>query len=171
MSARPVWLLDVDGVLNAVCHEVPDGYKRIRANGCEITYSPEIIARIRRLHDDGQVEIRWLTTWCGLADLHLAGPLDFVRDLVVEGEADMLGERRVWWKSVAAQRISDANADAPLIWTDDDLDYSERCGEVDWLRERTGPTLALSPNERTGLTSSNLDRIEAFIERQQVSAA
>lgn len=167
---RPVWLLDVDGVINAVCFGVPDGYKRIRANGYEITYDPAIIARIRRLHDSGAVEVRWLTTWCSDADTFLAEPLQMVRSLVVEGELD----HRIasgWWKSTAARRVSDANPDAALIWTDDDLSYSESKGEVDWLRERTGPTLAISTNPMTGLTADNLDRIEAFVERLAAKAA
>lgn len=159
---RPLWLLDVDGVLNAVCGSLPPGYVRDRINGYTITWSPAIIERIAALHNAGRVEVAWLTTWCEDADALLAEPLGLPRGLTCMGSADHKAIHDTWWKSVTAKRVSHGRA---LIWTDDDLDYAERQGEVDWLRERTGPTFALSPDPRTGLTAADLDRIEGFVQR------
>lgn len=83
-----------------------------------------------------------------------------------EGRADHKASRGDgWWKADVAKRLSDADPNRALIWTDDDLDYAERNGEVDWLRERTGPTLAIAPDTRQGITPKFMARIEAFLDR------
>lgn len=171
----PLWLLDVDGVLNAVVADVPHLYERLRAEaggrGWNITYDPAIIKRIADLHTSGRVEVRWLTTWCQDAATSLA-PAIGLPPFVVEGIPEFHGSHaKGWWKSPAAKRLSDTEPGRALIWTDDDLDYSERVGDVPWLAQRTGPTLALAPNPRTGLTADNLDRIEAFVTRIREAAA
>lgn len=160
----PLWLLDVDGVINAVCGTVPPGYQRERINGYQITWSPQIIERMRHLHETGAVEIRWLTTWCDLAASHIAPALGLPLDCVVEGAEDHQQYRpRGWWKSTTAKRLSDAEPDRPLIWTDDDLSFAEIRGEVDWLKERTAPTLALCPDGRQGITPKMLRRVDDFL--------
>lgn len=170
-ATEPIWLLDVDGVLNAVTADVPDGYKQTRSDRWGIVYHPAVIERIAELHRGGVVEVRWLTTWCERAAEILAPDLSLPY-FKVEG-ADLHAvtpEPNGWWKSAAAQRVSEAEPHRALIWTDDDLEDAEANGEVDWLRDRTAGTLALSCNWRTGLTSANLDRIEKFCERQAVLA-
>jgi hypothetical protein len=163
---NPLWLLDVDGVINAVCGSVPPGYERQRISGFQITWPTEVIRRMRQLHETGAVEIRWLTTWCDDAAKMIAPALSLPLDCVVEGAADHRStDHKTWWKSAVAKRLSDAEPDRGLIWTDDDLDYAERNGEVDWLCERTGPTFAYAPDPRQGITPKALARIEAFIDR------
>lgn len=165
MPDAPLWLLDVDGVINAVCGSVPPGYERRRVNGYQITWNPVVIDRMRQLHETSAVEIRWLTTWCHDAATKIAPALGLPLDCIVEGDADHKSLRDGWWKSHTAKRLSDAEPDRALIWTDDDLDYAERNGEVDWLRDRTGPTFAYAPDVRQGITPKYLARIETFIER------
>lgn len=168
----PLWLLDVDGVLNAVCGTLPPGYKRRSINGYDITWNPAIVTRMRQLHETGVVEIRWLTTWCHDAATKIAPALGLPLDCIVEGADDHRNtDHKTWWKSPAAKRLSDAEPDRALIWTDDDLTDAERNGEVDWLRDRTGPTLAISPDWRCGLTPKLLARIEAFLAAPETSAA
>ncbi len=64
---RPVWLLDVDGVIN-----VPrPGWNAAprSGNACSagtafrIRWAPALLDRIRALHHTGSVEIRWCSTW------------------------------------------------------------------------------------------------------------
>jgi len=162
---NPLWLLDVDGVINAVCGTCPPGSSGCGFNGYTITWPTEVVRRMRQLHETSAVEIRWLTTWCEDAANMIAPALGLPLDCVVEGSDDHKGVREGWWKSTTAKRLSDADPDRPLIWTDDDLDYAERQGEVDWLRERTGPTFAYAPDPRQGITPKYLARIEAFIDR------
>lgn len=171
-ATPPLWLLDVDGVVNAVCHPAPPGYLRRRINGFVITWNPDVVARMKQLHETGAVEIRWLTTWCHNAANMIAPGLGLPLDCAVEGAEDHLDrDIQGWWKSVTAKRLSDAEPDRPLIWTDDDLDYAERNGEVNWLRERSGATFAYAPDWKQGITPQYLDRIEAFIwqERERVA--
>lgn len=157
----PLWLLDVDGVLNAVCQGVPEGYRKFRADRFTITYRPVVMERIAAMHTSGLVEVAWLTTWCEDAADMLAPEMGLPA-FEVMGSADHRAITDGWWKSVTAKRVSHRRA---LIWTDDDLEDAEQRGEVDWLRERAEPTLAISPNWQTGLTDEFLDRIEAFAVR------
>lgn len=168
---RPIWLLDVDGVLNAVCPPIPEGYEKTRSDGYGITFRRSLIDRVILLHRSEEVEVRWLTTWCNRARDILAPDLG-MPEFVVEGEDLMLQvpEPNGWWKSTAAQRVSEAEPTRPLIWTDDDLEDAEQRGEVDWLKHRTAPTLAISPNWRTGITDEFMDRIEAFAERHSAAS-
>lgn len=163
MIVRPIWLLDIDGVINAVMDpaKIPDDHTRLVTDRYSIVYRQVVVDRIALLHKWGRVEVRWLTTWLDSAP-ELGDRIGLPR-FAVEGRGDWLREEPgSWWKSVTAQRISEANPDSPLIWTDDDLEGAADRGEVEWLADRTAPTLALSPNWRTGLSDAFLDRIEAF---------
>src|SRR5262249_22069995 len=69
---RPVWLLDVDGVINAGSPGWGGAPRTGNAysSGMEfrIRWAPPLVARIRALHDRGAAEIRWCSTWCCDAD-------------------------------------------------------------------------------------------------------
>lgn len=65
---RPVWLLDVDGVINAsrpgwgaAPHH---GTATAAGMSFRIRWAPALAKRIRALHESGRVEIRWCSTWC-----------------------------------------------------------------------------------------------------------
>ena len=69
---RPLILLDVDGVLNALSdfgeHEaVWPEWRRDRASvdgtSWPILWTPAVVNRLRAWHDGGRAEIQWLTTW------------------------------------------------------------------------------------------------------------
>jgi hypothetical protein len=68
----PVWLLDVDGVINASKPGWggPPVSRRIWANGKHLVVrrEPALIARIRELINARAVEVRWCSTWCPWAD-------------------------------------------------------------------------------------------------------
>ena len=67
----PLWLLDVDGVLNAVTGRPdrsiwPDwAYGRATADGerWAIWFSRSVIRTVVTAHEEGLAEVRWLTTW------------------------------------------------------------------------------------------------------------
>jgi hypothetical protein len=70
-SPPPLWLLDVDGVLNAVTAK-PDrsvwrDWERgtATADGVSwpIRFSPSVTRAVARVHDERLAEVRWLTTW------------------------------------------------------------------------------------------------------------
>lgn len=157
----PIWLLDVDGVLNAVCHpsRPPQTWDHWRSGTAvaagkrfAITFSPDLMAGIRELHESGVVEIRWLTTWAHDANRSLRELLE-LPEFPVAGEPVYAG---AWWKLPCAVRA--AEAERPLIWTDDDLDAAVTARR--WAAD-TG-VLAIAPHPAVGLIPADLDAIRTF---------
>ncbi len=158
-----VWLVDVDGVLNALALDPAPGHRRFVANGFDITYNPAITERILALHKSGLVEVRWLTTWEETANLHLTGEFGWPA-LALAGERVPMLPERGWWKAPLAQAVYDAGH--RVVWTDDDLAYCVQQGEVDWaLAADPDRLLAISPDPVFGLTPQTLDEIEAWLRR------
>src|SRR3954470_6436440 len=110
----PILLLDVDGVLNAARLDLPDGWKRGMFNGYVLSWDPTVLARLRELHESGQVEIQWLTTWAEDADRLLAEPMGLPRGLRVHardgvgptGYSSPAGGATGWWKLAAARAVA-----------------------------------------------------------------
>lgn len=171
-SQRPVWLLDVDGVVNA-CTLKPDPnvwprdqWVRATVARLKILVALPVLDFIRATHESGAVEIRWLTTWMndaqaiadefGLPTFPVAGGEEYDDRLRVEAF-----DRNAWWKLPAAKRVLTDEC-RPLIWTDDDITYSLGRRGQDEMRA-LGPALLIGPNDRTGLTPKHLRRITEFV--------
>src|ERR1700712_4655390 len=107
----PVLLLDVDGVLNAVRVDLPEGWLRGTFNGYVLSWDPTVVARLGELHESGRVELQWLTTWTELADQLLAEPMGLPRGLRTYSRDGVVptgyGEERRgisgWWTLAAAR--------------------------------------------------------------------
>jgi hypothetical protein len=157
---RTIVLLDVDGVLNALTLDVPEGWKRGLFNGYQITWDPTITERLRDLHETGRVEIQWLTTWCEDADKLLAEPMGLPRGLVTHSSFHRARSSLVWWKLLHADDVAKNNPDRNIVWIDDDhgLDYESR----NWAAIRDN-VLTISPDLYRGLTHEDLDKIEEWI--------
>jgi hypothetical protein len=158
----PVWLLDVDGVINASkpgwggpprtgrCWSNSDNYEYT------MRWAPPLIERIRRLHKTGTVELRWCTTWCAdataLERLWMLPPLERAfPDPLREGAASVA-------KLAAARRVlADGRR---LIWTDDT--EVPQGGDVHDELTASGRALLIRPRGSIGLQPEHLDRIEAF---------
>jgi hypothetical protein len=156
----PVWLLDVDGVVNALDPGVtawPD-FRTFRARGFVIRFSPTLLGRIADLHSAGRVEVQWLTTWWDSANAYLAEEFG-LPELGVANTEEEFAFRGGWWKLPVAQRL--AAAGRRLVWTDDDLDHVDDA--TAWVREQHGRVLALSPNTYVGLTPEDLAAVEAWL--------
>jgi hypothetical protein len=158
-----VWLLDVDGVLNA---RRPGwggpprrAYAMSEGVSWPIRWAPALIARIHALHRTGTVEIRWCSTWCADVDEleRLFGLPRLERaftDPVEPGEsADAL-------KLTAAFAVIDAGY--PLVWTDDAA-IPDEGPERDRLLAG-GRTLLIAPEPGRGLQPEHIDAIEDFLE-------
>src|SRR5262245_30167423 len=72
--SKPIWLLDFDGVLNAISKRPPthvwprDTWVVTEAKGREgvlwpILAAKPVLAFIREIHETGLAEIRWHSTW------------------------------------------------------------------------------------------------------------
>ncbi len=165
----PVLLLDVDGVLNAVCRELPEGWRRGTYNGYVLSWDPTVTARLREWHESGRVELQWLTTWTQNADRLLAEPMGLPRGLRTHSREGVLptgfgGERRGipgWWKLAAARAVAEAEPDRRIVWIDDDL--AEQAADTgEWLAAHPH-VLVVAPELFVGLTHEQLDAIEAWI--------
>ena len=166
---RPILLLDVDGVLNAARWELREGWERGTFHGFVLSWDPTVTARLGELHESGQVEIQWLTTWTTDADELLAEPMGLPRGLKVHDRADAVptgysgpaGGLSGWWKLAAARAVADAEPDRRIIWIDDDLaEQAEDTGE--WLAAHPH-VLVVAPDLFEGLTHQQLDEIEAWL--------
>jgi hypothetical protein len=161
---RPVWLLDVDGVINAnrPGWGAAPTQRQVWSNhiGREfrVRFAPELIRRIRNIHRAGQVEIRWCTTWCG--------------DTAVLEQAFTLPELGTSWtdycngyvaKEAKLAAAEDVLAEGrKLIWTDD-TEAPDESSDLHRALTADGQALLIRPDERTGLQPEHLDTIEAFI--------
>ena len=169
----PVLLLDVDGVLNAVRADLPEGWRRGTFNGYVLSWDPTVVARLRELHESGRVELQWLTTWTEKADQLLAEPMGLPRGLRTHSRPDVLptgfsGERRGipgWWKLAAARAVAEAEPGRRIVWIDDDL--AEQAAETgEWLSAHPH-VLVVAPDLFRGLTHEQLDEIEAWLDRAE----
>jgi hypothetical protein len=171
-SATPVWLLDVDGVINAATLKPDpnvwphDQWTRATVARLKILVARPVLDFIRATHESGAAEIRWLTTW--MNDAQAIADEFGLPTFPVEGGPeydDRLRERAfdrdAWWKLPAATRVL-VEEKRPLIWTDDDITYSLGRRGQDEMRA-LGPALLIGPNERTGLTPKHLRRIGDFL--------
>jgi len=170
----PVWLLDVDGVLNAkrpgwggppisrTAH-VGRGSFRMR-------FAVPMLARLCRLHAQDRVDIRWATTWAD--DIEVierimklpAWPTAFT---VTVTAAD-LTTRRMTRAECAAAKYDAAlrvleDEGRPLIWTDDDAIPAADTAGFARLTATGVPLHAVRPKENRGLQPADLDAIEEFV--------
>lgn len=161
-----MWLLDVDGVLNAAvpdedvwqdwrhfCVPLEEGAR------VPVTVAAEVLTFLRDVHTAGLVEIRWLTSWGHAARTDLAPALGLPDWPVASCPAQRSG---VWWKAVVAREV--ASSERPVVWTDDQImDMQADAHWPDLDIDRTGSALVLTPDSRSGLGPVDLDRILVFL--------
>lgn len=157
---RPVWFLDVDGVI-APYNSTPDCdrflYRHAGGVG-SVPYRQAVVDRIARMHASGLVEVRWLTTWgpAEVQEWQRAGLGPFaLGDTNAEGPFS-------WWKANTVLAHLTAHPDQRVVWTDDDIEgNAHRARRV---REAGGDRLlALAPERNVALTDEMLDQVEAWL--------
>jgi hypothetical protein len=184
-ETRVVWLLDVDGVLNAHrpgwgapprtgnAHSGPDQFR--------IRWAPALVARILAVHEAGLAQIRWCTTWCADVDQ-------------IEALLGLPRFERAWTDfrqgpQAAIAKIEAAHAVLArgdrLVWTDDDAipssgpdlekltggraaypvggGWTPHTGGGQTLTSGDGRVLLVAPSPVRGLQPGHLDQIEEFL--------
>jgi hypothetical protein len=179
----PVWLLDVDGVLNAATKKPDrnvwptDQWVHGRASDgrreFSILFARPVADFVRRVHDEGRAEIRWHTTWqheaaavgklLGLPDFPVQKAPEFAEPDVglVDGEL----VRRPWWKIGAALRVVEDEGRA-LVWTDDDAVAFSLDRATRYRLTSAKPCLIVAPSSTTGLTPKHLRQIDEFLSKE-----
>lgn len=160
----PVWLLDVDGVLNVANPGWSAAPYRAQVwsttanREFRIRWAPALLKRVKALHRSGAVEIRWCTTWCGdTTELERALGLPAFEPCWTEY---VNGHGSAVAKLAAARKVlADGRR---LIWTDDD--EVPTSGPLFDELMADGRTLLIRPDERHGLQPRHLDEIERFVD-------
>ncbi|MER7209364.1 hypothetical protein ABT340_20060 [Streptosporangium sp. NPDC000239] len=159
--SRPVWLLDVDGVINVA----RPGWGGIPRRGVahsggyayRMRWAPALIDRVRALHRTGTVEIRWCSTWCADAD-------------EVERLFALPRLPRTWSERLSSTAAAEAKLAAArqvlargwrLVWTDD-VEVPTG-GPVHDELTKDGRALLIAPSPREGLRPDHMDAIEGFV--------
>lgn len=158
-DTRPVWLLDVDGVLNArrpgwsAAPSAGNAYALGQA--WRIRWEQRVADEIRRLHEAGVVEVRWSTTWVDHIDQieGLLGLPSFPTAFTMWGKRP--GNRKI----LAALDVVRSER-RRLVWTDDDAIPAD--GHPDRLELDAAGALLIAPDPRRGLRREHLEQIEAF---------
>jgi hypothetical protein len=158
---QTVWLLDIDGVLNANKPGWGGPPRRTNVAGFVIRWAPPLIDRIRALHRGSTVEVRWSSTWCGEpADLAVLARLLRLDLEPAFGDRD---ESKTWAAMKAEAAVAVLAEGHRLVWTDDDevgiaQDFYPEFAEA----ERDGRALLIAPRSNRGLQPDHMEAIEAF---------
>lgn len=183
-ASTPVWLLDIDGVINAASKKHPsmgwgadawiEGKAHCDGRGWRILAATPVIEYLRQVHESGTAEIRWHTTWQASAQA-VADLLDLPRwpiadapefenqgTYVAKAICDGMSQ---WWKLPAAERVI-LDEKRPLIWTDDDIHRELwRPSDLLWMQDAPpGSILLVAPSTATGLLPKHLRQIATFID-------
>lgn len=170
-AVTPVWLLDIDGVINALGSKTltrawpAAGWRLVHAESAHqvrwpIRAAQPVLDFITAVHTSGRAEIRWHSTWqeyannvsreLGLPEFPVAHAPEFDEPIGM-----------TWWKLPAARRIL-VQERRRLIWTDDDA--AEEMTRAERRELHTlGRSLIVFPDTMTGLCRRHLHRIETFL--------
>lgn len=165
----PVWLLDVDGVLNAFSRpgwSAPPARGDAYADGLQFTlrWAPALLTEVRGLLASDTVEVRWATSWVSYIDqitrtMSLPElPLAFTLPAELTAATSALHDATVAAKRRAALDV--VGSGRRLLWTDDDAIWPP--GPERTYLEGAG-ALLIVPDARRGLQPDDLDAIRAWI--------
>jgi hypothetical protein len=177
MSAIPVWLLDIDGVVNAVTRFKPprawpaedwtDTKAMAERREWRILAATPVVDFIRTVHVEGRAEIRWHTTWqdhaanvsvaLGLPEF----PVHVAPEFDANGGGELLAAGQRWWKLPGAWRVV-KDEDRDLVWTDDDASWQLTNAQRRSLKA-AGRVLIMAPESGTGLCKRHLRQIDEFL--------
>ena len=169
----PVWLLDIDGVVNAlargpvagswpadqwvqhvVAADIPGSGRMV----LPIFVARPVLDFVARVIRTGAAEVIWHSTWREAAVSDLAPVLGLPAMPISVAPEWTHRPEHLWWKLPAAQRV--VQSGRRLVWTDDDIAVvPDQVGELAAHKD----TLLISPEPQTGLTADNLRSIAAFI--------
>ena len=169
-DTRPVWLLDVDGVLNSLSSspnpkELRRGeavQKYLKTNSgptFRMRVHNDLVAFVNRMHSSGLVDIRWATTWTDQANTVFAPAFDLPQLPVWSRPPEETGRFDDHnWKTGGALRV--VHAGRKLIWTDDEA-IPDNFDEL--VEDVSKGHLLVRPDEAVGLTLADCKLIEDFI--------
>lgn len=160
MKNKPLLFLDVDGVLNCLAIEEPEGSTRLSSAGLygsttEVICPAGTKERLERLLE--HYDPVWATAWLGTAHGYFRGHL-------------CLSEFPWPYIQYAGYKITEIIKYAegkPFVWVDDFAEYE--LDQLGWLNDiqRYWPDNAyyLAPDPQVGLTDEQVDRLIEFAKK------
>lgn len=168
----PVWLLDIDGVVNALArgqifdsfpqddwaqHVVEADIPNMGTMVLPILVARPVLDFVAEVQQSGRAEVRWHSTWRTAAMTDL-GPTLGLPPIPISIAPEWTERPPGWWKLPAARRVRKSGR--RLIWTDDDLaSYQEETADL----AADPDALLISPDPQLGLTQRDLDQITEFL--------
>jgi hypothetical protein len=169
----PVWLLDVDGVLNAnrPGWGAPprQGSATFEGQAFQMRWAARLMLDLARLHHDRVVEFRWATTWVDQIDQ--IETLFRLPAFPVAFSGLPLGpqSKTPAFKAKAALEVVETER-RPLIWTDDDAIPAG--GPLLRRLQASGqPLLLIAPDPRRGLQPTHLKAVTEFLSIPDAASA
>jgi len=181
LSSKPIWFLDIDGVINAYDHNINKTknnddwcYQEFNYQddeyGLEMTlpiiWRKSLINFINEIHRNGRAEIHWLTTWGKTARTQFA-PLVGLDDFAITYEqprgikgSDPYSRDLDWWKMDVLFKHSN---NRPFIFSDDDLSKPTRRHIHSHFDKDN--VLLITPFPSKGLEEEHLVRITDFLNK------
>lgn len=178
----PVWLLDVDSVIN-----VPPPYsydsgnnvkKRLKVHpewvktvihDFQIMYAPAVVDFINDVSRKGLVTIKWTTSWGQYAVSEFAPDVGLDTFAVSEDKgSEFIWPHENWWKYIAAKH---AAWEGPFVWTDDDIDKKAKLAVLKEGEQYGHEGLVITPARSRGLEQPHLDQIMEFLLKQAENQA
>lgn len=181
----PVWLLDIDGVLNAggidasvfktkwpkatwletrMRVELDPPWEFANNGPVHLAVAEPVRDFIVKVHEAGLATIRWHTTWRDAAQ-QLAQWLT-LPTFPVQWAPEYYAGQRSWWKVPAAVRVVKEEG-RRLLWTDDDLARRRFVIKRDHPEIYNPTNLIVSPSDRFGLSPNELQRIWNYLEKEK----
>lgn len=144
-TARPLVLVDIDGVLNPKKNQAERGFTPYRLKGEDelVWLSREHGRMLNELDREGLVELRWGTTWNEAANRTVAPRIGLDRPWeVVPIDRAQAGPVRFGfnWKAVSIQAGAEGQ---PFAWLDDFMTEADKKWAEDRVLDRGVPTLLL----------------------------
>lgn len=167
-DTTPVWLLDIDGVLNSNAkngwHEAPlRRYAYTKGYEYKIRWSPTLLDRIRAIIRDRRADVRWATSWVGeTAQFEKMMGLPALPDAFTLNP-DLSTGPPIKDASTAAKRaaaLDVVRSGRRLLWTDDDAIWPDGPERDELL---AAGALLIAPDERRGLSPAHMDAIDAWL--------
>ncbi|WP_277212707.1 HAD domain-containing protein [Isoptericola croceus] len=154
---NPLLIIDLDGVISPYGTTAHDDLRLVRAGGHRLLYRPAVIDELNRIHREGRISLRWLTTWGTDARTHVA-PAVGLDDFPLLEALDLSLSARQWPKIEAVQR--QVRIGRRFAWIDDDLTPAKQLQ----LRQRYGADgLPLRPRATVGLTLDELAAVRLHL--------